>query len=882
MTIFNMFSKNKVKITILIAISMLAIGFFYGVLSAKPAEAAVCDVRINSPLDGTTVSADSSLPISVYMDCSSPYRIYKFQYAINSVTISSSKYSHVPAISIDYGNTSLPAIPASAIKTIADKIPGQYASLVVTFFACTNDNIEKGTCGSNYIAIDKSVAIKFPVKATPPTTNPELKAWCAASPNPAQIGETVLYTGYASGGSGSYTYSWSGAISGASYRISKSFSQAGDYTAYLVVKDSNGNQKQTSCYTTVKQATIPTPTLQVSCYASPNPAQTCDIVRFTATASGGKGTYRYSWSGAISGSTQSVSKNFPQAGSYVAYILVSDDDGNQKQASCSVLVNQQQNPVTRYSCDTSTRQCYYDENGWYTSLSSCNLSCQPTQPPVYGYNCNSSTGQCTYAQNGSYSTLAACQSACQLPSPQYGYNCNISSKQCSYAQNGSYSTLAACQAVCDPVIPTTKYSCNQLTYQCVTDTNGAYTDLNTCQNNCKTPTTRYSCNSSTWQCIPDSNGAYTDLNICQSSCRQTINPPTVIINANPSVIDRGQTSILTWSSSNASTCTAYSNWSGYKNLYGQESVNPYQTSTYSITCYNTAGASATASTVVSVRDSSPTVDITVYPSTIYRGQTAMLSWSSQNAYNCQGSSTNNIWTGYKSNSGSEQTSPSYTTTYTITCQGNNGGTVSDWVTLNVNDSTSQTLTLNKLGRNLSGGDNSYRKVIRVSAGDVIEFYLQVDNLTGYQSLNTTIIDTLPVQLSYRAGTTKVDNVSWQDGITSSGLNLGTLNSGGKRVITFQAIANASTYLFTVTNTASVRSDNNSLVTDSATVTYSAVAGAATVNTGPTETMLMILAGTSSVTAGAWYFLKKTKKGQALWEKVQDSAIKNQINKFRVR
>jgi hypothetical protein len=47
-------------------------------------------------------------------------------------------------------------------------------------------------------------------------------------------------------------------------------------------------------------------------------------------------------------------------------------------------------------------------------------------------------------------------------------------------------------------------------------------------------------------------------------------------------------------------------------------------------------------------------------------------------------------------------------------------------------------------------------------------------------------------------------------------------------------------------------------------------------------MLMILGGTSSITAGAWYFLKKTRKGKTLLEKIQEDSIKKQISRFRVK
>jgi len=70
-----------------------------------------------------------------------------------------------------------------------------------------------------------------------------------------------------------------------------------------------------------------------------------------------------------------------------------------------------------------------------------------------------------------------------------------------------------------------------------------------------------------------------------------------------------------------------------------------------------------------------------------------------------------------------------------------------------------------------------------------------------------------------------------------------------RTITFQAVARTTTNLFAITNVAELKADNMSAITDSTTVTYSAVAGAATINTGPARTMAIILGGTSSITTG---------------------------------
>ena len=69
-------------------------------------------------------------------------------------------------------------------------------------------------------------------------TNQSLSVSCHASPNPAQINQTVTFSSNVSGGSGNYTYYWSGATYGNSSYSQKSFSSYGNYTAYLTVNDS--------------------------------------------------------------------------------------------------------------------------------------------------------------------------------------------------------------------------------------------------------------------------------------------------------------------------------------------------------------------------------------------------------------------------------------------------------------------------------------------------------------------------------------------------------------------------------------------------------------------------------------------------------------------
>ena len=79
-----------------------------------------------------------------------------------------------------------------------------------------------------------------------PTTQP-LSVSCYASPSSAQVNQTVTFYSNASGGSGNYTYHWSGVASGSQSYSQRSFSNTGTQTAYLTVYDSQGKSASTSC-----------------------------------------------------------------------------------------------------------------------------------------------------------------------------------------------------------------------------------------------------------------------------------------------------------------------------------------------------------------------------------------------------------------------------------------------------------------------------------------------------------------------------------------------------------------------------------------------------------------------------------------------------------
>ena len=155
-------------------------------------------------------------------------------------------------------------------------------------------------------------------------------------------------------------------------------------------------------------------------------------------------------------------------------------------------------------------------------------------------------------------------------------------------------------------------------------------------------------------------------------------PPSVSLSASPSAITRGGRSTLRWSVSNASS-VSISPGIGSVSTSGTRSVSPTSTTTYTITAKG-SGGTGTARTTVTVRPPPPSVRISASPTTITRGDSSTLSWSSSNATRVSISPG----IGSVSTSGTRSVSPTSTTIYEITATGP-GGTVENEVIVTVNN-----------------------------------------------------------------------------------------------------------------------------------------------------------------------------------------------------
>ena len=188
--------------------------------------------------------------------------------------------------------------------------------------------------------------------------------------------------------------------------------------------------------------------------------------------------------------------------------------------------------------------------------------------------------------------------------------------------------------------------------------------------------------------------------------------PTIYFKSSKSFVHMGESFTLSWSASNAVSCTASGGWSGSKGVgtTGWESIGSYKYSeeisgidsntVFTLTCIGSAGE--VSSRDVSVQINSPTVSIDVAPDQVLGGGSSVISWTTRSATSCNASGG---WSGAKAVSGKETVSGiNPPTTFTLSCSGPGGSAqASTSVTLG-----SFALESPSNGTNLSGTSANFR------------------------------------------------------------------------------------------------------------------------------------------------------------------------------
>jgi hypothetical protein len=190
--------------------------------------------------------------------------------------------------------------------------------------------------------------------------------------------------------------------------------------------------------------------------------------------------------------------------------------------------------------------------------------------------------------------------------------------------------------------------------------------------------------------------------------------PTVTISVAPSAITVGQSATVTWSSTNAMSCTASSAWSGAQATSGTLTVKPTAAGplSYTLACTG-AGGSVNGTAALTVKAAAPTVTISVSPTSITVGQSATVTWSSTNATSCTASSA---WTGSQATSGTLTVTPTAagSQSYALACTGA-GGSANGSAALTVNAAATTTGTGTSHGGSGGGGAMSGWTLLALAA-----------------------------------------------------------------------------------------------------------------------------------------------------------------------
>lgn len=178
----------------------------------------------------------------------------------------------------------------------------------------------------------KSVTKTCSVVVTVPTAT--LEGSCVASKSSAYPNENITWSAYATGGTGSYTYAWSGdnSLGGTASATTTSYSSTGAKNAQVVIT-SGGQSITRTCTTNIVDR--PVSGFALYCTASVSSTQINNSVTWTAYPSGGSGSYVYSWSGTsgLSGTGASTTMSYNLRGQKDATVTVVSG-GETKTATC--------------------------------------------------------------------------------------------------------------------------------------------------------------------------------------------------------------------------------------------------------------------------------------------------------------------------------------------------------------------------------------------------------------------------------------------------------------------------------------------------------------------------------------------------------------------
>ena len=176
----------------------------------------------------------------------------------------------------------------------------------------------------------------------------ELTASASANPQTIIQGENSQLNVLASGGTGSYSYAWSSAPSGFNSTLQNPVVSPGVTTTYSVEVTSGGATVSASVTVTV------IPLLNANASASPSSVVPGGSSQLAANASGGTGSYSYSWTSNPAGFTSAIADPVVSPSVTTSYTVLVTSGTQSKTSSVTVTVNSVQNLRVRAHARPST------------------------------------------------------------------------------------------------------------------------------------------------------------------------------------------------------------------------------------------------------------------------------------------------------------------------------------------------------------------------------------------------------------------------------------------------------------------------------------------------------------------------------------------------
>jgi 6-phosphogluconolactonase (cycloisomerase 2 family) len=294
--------------------------------------------------------------------------------------------------------------------------------------------------------------------------------------------------------------------------------------------------------------------------------------------------------------------------------------------------------------------------------------------------------------------------------------------------------------------------------------------------------------------------------------------PTVTLSLSSNAITLGSSATLTWSSTNATSCTASGAWSGTQNTSGTQSETPAAagTDTYTLSCTGSGGSGSASATLTVNAPAAPTVSISVSPTPIVVGSSATLTWSSTNATSCTASGA---WTGAEATSGTATETPTVagSDTYTLSCAGA-GGTGSNSATLTVNTPPAPTVSISVEPTSITLGASS---TLTWSASNATSCtasgsWSGAESISGSESVtpSATGPDTYTLDCNGASGST-TETVVLTVNPPPAAAYIYTLNGDGTLAEFSEAQSGGDLYLLATSPYSPNLTDTNSMVLDQA-------------------------------------------------------------------